>query len=179
MRALTLSLVVSLATVASAQIAPRHVPPSDTTVPVGARLLAQVIGQGVQIYDCTRRSGVVGWVFQAPRATLVDPSTHAPLGTHSAGPMWKWNDGSAVSGKVVVSQPSQEQGSVPWLLLAAYPLGEQKGLLTPVIWVRRSETHGGAMPPTGCNDLNVGKTVRVSYTALYTFYTADTPGKPR
>ena len=72
-------------------------------------------------------------------------------------------------------QPSPEAGSVPWLLLAATPLGEQKGLLTPVVWVRRSETHGGAASVGGCDDAHQGTTQRVPYTALYDFYSVGTP----
>ena len=181
MRAMRLFLLGLLCPfLAFAQIAPRPVPPSDTTVPVGARLLIQVIGDGVQVYNCASRNGVLGWTFQQPEAKLLDPATHAQLGTHGAGPMWVWNDGSAVAGKVTVSQPSQEAGSVPWLLLAASPLGEQKGMLTPVVWVRRSETHGGAAPVGGCDDAHQGTVQRVHYTALYDFYSVGTPaGQPR
>ena len=161
--------------IAVAQIAPRHVPPSDTTVPVGARLLLQVLGEGVQIYDCTLRNKRPAWDFHAPEAKLLDPATHEQLGIHGAGPMWRWKDGSALSGKVVVSQVSQEAGSVPWLLLAATPLGDRKGMLTPVVWVRRSETHGGIAPISGCDANHVGRTERVRYGALYTFYSVDPP----
>jgi hypothetical protein len=165
---------------ALAQIAPRHVPPSDTTVPVGARLLIQVIGEGAQIYTCTRKDGALAWNFQAPDAKLLDPATHAQLGTHGAGPMWRWNDGSAVSGKVTVSQASIEPDSLPWLLLAATPLGEGKGILNPVVWVRRSETHGGLAPAIGCDAAHEGRTTHVTYQALYTFYSVGTPaGQPR
>ena len=173
--ALTLALLSS--TAGFAQIAPRPVPPSDTTVPVGARLVLQVLGDGVQIYTCAARSGAPAWSFQAPEANLLDPATHQVLGKHGAGPMWVWNDGSAVSGKVVRTQASTETGSVPWLLLAATPLGDQKGILSPVIWVRRSETHGGAVPAGVCGIAQVGTAVRVPYHALYTFYSADTPSQ--
>ncbi len=179
MRPFSISFAAALAVVcltfsvgAPAQIAPRPVPPSDTTVPVGARLVAQVIGQGMQVYNCAEVNGAPAWKFQAPDAKLLDPATHAQLGTHGAGPMWRWNDGSAVSGKVVVSQASDEPGNIPWLLLAASPLGEQKGLLTPIVWVRRSETKGGLGPTSGCNQAHVGQVTQVPYTALYTFYSA-------
>ncbi len=157
------------------QIAPRHVPPSDITVPVGARLLIQVIGEGAQIYTCTRKNGPLAWSFEAPDAKLLDPATHAELGTHGAGPMWRWNDGSAVSGKVTVSQASIEPDSLPWLLLAATPLGDKKGILTPVVWVRRAETQGGLAPGFACDAAHEGKSNRVPYKALYTFYSVGTP----
>ena len=179
MRALTFALAFLFSASgfapASAQTAPRHVPPSDTTVPVGARLVLQVIGEGVQIYNCVQRDGIRAWTLNAPDAKLLDPASHQVLGIHGKGPMWQWNDGSAVSGKVARSQPSTEPGSMPWLLLAASPLGDQKGILSTVIWVRRSETHGGDVPASPCAEAQVGTTVRVAYSALYTFYSADTP----
>jgi hypothetical protein len=157
------------------QYTPRHVPPSDTTVPMGARLEAQVIGQGVQIYTCSRKNGPLAWSFIAPEAKLLDPATHEQLGTHSAGPTWQWKDGSAVTGKAVVTQAALEAGSVPWLLLKASPLGKQEGLLSNIVWVRRSETHGGAQPVSGCDDLHLGQSKEIPYTALYTFYSIGTP----
>ncbi|RRA48833.1 DUF3455 domain-containing protein [Acidipila sp. EB88] len=155
-----------------AQIAPRPVPPSDTTVPVGARLELQVIGQGTQLYGCGVKGGVHAWTFQSPNAKLLDPASHAILGLHGAGPMWVWNDGSALTGTVLRTQASTEAGSVPWLLLRSHPVpGTKAGKLTPIVFVRRSETHGGAMPPPeACNPSNENKTTAVSYSALYTFY---------
>ncbi len=152
------------------QIAPRPVPPSDTTVPVGARLELQVIGEGIQVYTCSRKNGPLAWTFAAPDAKLLDPATHATLGRHSAGPTWRWNDGSAVTGRVVVSQPSTEAGSIPWLLLAASPVGNQKGQLSGIVWVRRSETHGGAIAAGSCVATEEGRSVNIPYHALYTFY---------
>ena len=157
-----------------AQYTPKPVPPSDTTVPVGARLLITVSGEGVQLYDCTRRNGPLAWEFRAPEAELFDPATHEKLGTHGSGPAWRWKDGSAVTGKIVVSQASPDgSGNLPWLRLAASPEGAQKGILTPVVWVRRSETKGGIGPDGGCDEAHEGKTVRVPYKALYTFYSAQ------
>ena len=171
----TLTLELLCSAPGFAQIAPRPVPPSDTTVPVGARLVLQVIGDGVQIYTCAAKNGAPAWTFQAPEANLLDPATQQVLGKHGAGPMWVWNDGSAVSGKVVRTQAAIEAGSVPWLLLAATPLGDQKGILTSVIWVRRSETHGGLAPVGVCGTAQIFRAVCVAYSALYTFYSADTP----
>ena len=142
---------------------------------MGARLEAQVIGQGVQIYTCSRKNGPLAWSFKAPDANLLDPATHEQVGTHSAGPTWRWKDGSAVTGEVVVTQAALEAGSVPWLLLKASPLGKQEGLLSNIVWVRRSETHGGAQPVSGCDDLHLGKSKEIPYTALYTFYSIGTP----
>ncbi len=174
---LTLALAAACAGSCAAQIAPRPVPPSDTTVPVGARLEIQVIGQGVQLYGCALKGANHVWTFQSPDAKLLDPSTHAILGLHSAGPTWVWNDGSAVSGTVLRTQASTEADSAPWLLLRAKPLGTKQGKLTPIVFVRRSETHGGLAPPAhDCNVAHENKVTAVPYSALYTFYSVGSTG---
>ncbi len=174
MRSILVALLFSSFASAGAQYTPRPVPPSDTTVPVGARLLITVIGQGVQIYKCKQNEGVLAWNFEAPDAQLLDPATHEKLDTHSSGPTWRWKDGSAVTGKVTVSQASQDgPENLPWLRLAASPEGRQTGILAPVVWVRRSETKGGIGPSHGCDKVHEGESVRVPYQALYTFYSKD------
>ncbi len=141
-------------------------PDSEDTIPSSAHPLQTVSGRGVQIYACTK--GV--WVFQAPEATLVDIQTGSAVGTHSDGPTWTWQDGSSVKGEVVQKVPSSDADSIPWLLLRAKP-APQRGAMDSVVWVRRSDTRGGAAPATGCDATHEGSTTRVRYTATYTFYT--------
>ncbi len=147
--------------------------PPDATVPEHGRVLSMVEGRGVQIYRCAAEGGNFGWSFDAPEAKLIDQSTQAQVGTHGAGPVWAWKDGSAVKGTVVQKIDSPEAGSVPWLLLSAQAMGEKAGALSEVIWVRRSETHGGIAPVEGCDAAHVGAVARVAYRARYTFYTAE------
>jgi hypothetical protein len=139
-----------------------------TTPPSTVQVKLTTEGIGVQIYNCVQQDGKFQWKFQEPQATLFDRTTHQPVGTHSAGPTWTWNDGSAVTGKVVQSQPSA--GSVAWLLLDATSSGSTTGALTGVTMVRRSNTQGGAAPATGCDAQNVDVTIKVPYQATYTFY---------
>ncbi|MGB9417192.1 MAG: DUF3455 domain-containing protein, partial [Acidobacteriaceae bacterium] len=75
----------------------RTIPPDPSVVP-----LPSVAGKGVQIYHCQQQQGAIAWIFVAPEATLY-AGTEA-VATHSAGPSWRWKDGSSVMGRVVVNQ---------------------------------------------------------------------------
>ena len=127
-------------------------------------------GRGVQIYKCMPEAKGFAWTFQAPEAKLFDPSTHKQVGAHGAGPTWRWEDGSSVAGKVLVKSDSPDPGSIPWLLLSATPSEEHKGALSQVSFVRRSDTHGGEAPSSGCDAQHEGQSLRVPYTATYSFY---------
>ncbi len=88
------------------------------------------------------------------------------IGTHFAGPTWRLNDGSEVKGKVIASRPATDASSVPSLLLQAVP-GSGTGKLANVIYIGRTDTHGGAADNKPCT---IGE-ARVPYTANYSFYT--------
>ncbi|RXH57006.1 DUF3455 domain-containing protein [Granulicella sibirica] len=134
----------------------------DVTVPAEAKVLRTVEGRGVQIYRCDASA----WVFVAPEAELFEGGSK--VGTHGAGPVWIWKDGSSVKGAVVHKLASPEAGAVPWLLLKGTPAADA-GVLGEVAWVRRWETHGGNAPIGTCE---AGKSTRVEYSAKYSFYAA-------
>jgi hypothetical protein len=157
-----LAVILSVATVVLAQ--------NPTTPPPTQHPILTVTGKGVQIYTCRQSATGPQWVFQAPEATLIDASGK-PIGTHGAGPIWKSNDGSTVKGELLQKSASPEATSIPWLLLkAATPSGS--GIMTHVEYIRRSDTHGGASPTTGCDTQHLNAVSRVPYTATYTFYSA-------
>jgi hypothetical protein len=61
---------------------------------------------------------------------------------------------------------------VAWLLLRA-KAGTATGALADVAFIRRTETHGGAAPASGCDSTqDADKNIQVHYTANYTFYSA-------
>jgi len=143
---------------------------NSTTPPPTQHPILTVTGKGAQIYTCQQSPTGPQWVFQAPEATLIDASGN-PVGTHGAGPIWKSNDGSTVKGEFLQKSSSPEATSIPWLLLKAVnPSGS--GLMTRVEYIRRSDTHGGASPTTGCDTQHLNAVSRVPYTATYTFYSA-------
>jgi hypothetical protein len=138
-------------------------------LPAGAVVVLQAKGDGVQIYACTDAPGGAKWVLKGPDANLVDAAGKT-IGSHFAGPTWKLEDGGQVQGELIASRTAPEAGAVAWLLLRA-KAGTATGSLADVALIRRTETHGGAAPASGCaSAADAGKTVRVPYTATYTFY---------
>jgi Protein of unknown function (DUF3455) len=128
---------------------------SDVRAPEGQNAVLTVMGKGVQIYACLNAQ----WVFQAPEATLFD-GDGKQIGTHSAGPVWKLGDGRSVKGQVVAKRDAPGSGNIPWLLLKGDGSFE---------YIRRSETRGGVAPEASCA---AGKSLRVEYSATYTFYSS-------
>ncbi|MEI9981340.1 MAG: DUF3455 domain-containing protein [Edaphobacter sp.] len=159
---LVLAATFTLPAIAIAQN-PTDPPPTQQTI-------LTVTGKGVQIYACRQTPTGPQWAFQAPEATLIDASGNA-IGTHGAGPIWRSKDGSTVKGEVVQKSPSPESDSIPWLLLKAAG-ASGAGIMTKVEFIRRSDTHGGIAPTTGCDAQHINATARVPYTAAYTFYSA-------
>ena len=162
-------------TLAALSVCPLHAqhPAASIDLPAGAQVVLQATGDGVQIYTCTAAPDGAKWVLKAPDARLLDASGHS-IGHHFAGPTWKLNDGGQVQGQLIASKPSPQAGSAAWLLLRAKP-GTATGTLADVALIRRTDTRGGAAPASGCQGpQDAGKTVRVPYTATYTFYSDTT-----
>ncbi len=136
-------------------------PSSSVEAPAGTALLFDATGQGSQVYTCTDGH----WLLKAPDAKLLDQQGQE-IGTHFAGPTWKLTDGSEIKGKAIASRAAGDASSVPWLLVQAVP-GSASGKLANVLYIRRTETHGGAAPAKACDS---GEE-RVPYTAKYSFYT--------
>ncbi|WP_353073330.1 DUF3455 domain-containing protein [Tunturiibacter gelidiferens] len=164
---LSVSATVIFAAFSSAQ---SPTDPSITIPPPTQRPILTVTGKGAQIYACQQTDSGPQWIFKAPEATLTDESGLV-VGTHGAGPIWISKDGSSTKGELLQKSPSPEPGAIPWLLLkAASPTGS--GVMTRVEFIRRSDTHGGIAPTTGCDAQHRTATTRVPYTATYTFYSA-------
>jgi hypothetical protein len=60
-------------------------------------------------------------------------------------------------------------GNIPWLLLTGAP-ASTPGKFAGVTSVQRLATRGGVEPTGACDAANVGKEMRVPYTADYYFY---------
>lgn len=131
-------------------------------VPEGAQLLLMAKGKGTQNYGCTDGH----WVLVAPDAKLFDADGKV-IGKHFAGPTWRLDDGSEIKGKMIASKPAADAASVPELLLKAVS-GSGTGQLSPVAYIRRTETQGGAAPKEPCT----GGNLSVPYSATYSFYKA-------
>jgi Protein of unknown function (DUF3455) len=158
--------------VCAAMIAPAFAQNNLNSIepPAEQKAILTVSGDGGQIYACKNSTGAAQWTFQAPEAKLLD-AAGKQVGSHGAGPFWKSVDGSLVKGQVVASNQAPGAGDIAWLLLRASS-HEGDGLMSKVEYIRRSETHGGAAPASGCDAEHLNATVRVPYTATYTFYAA-------
>ena len=74
-----------------------------------------------------------------------------------------------VKGEVIATNPAPDPTAIPWLLLKA--IGSKgTGLMTRVDSIRRTDTHGGLAPTTGCDAEHLDTIARIPYTASYTFY---------
>jgi hypothetical protein len=141
-----------------------------TAAPPDARLLLEAAAQGVQIYTCAQQNDGYRWVFTAPDATLFDV-TGRQIGTHFAGPTWQMEDGSKIVGEVIAQDRAPEPHAIAWLLLRVKS-HEGSGILSGASLVRRTDTLGGAAPPTACNETQARSQARMRYTAQYLFYAA-------
>jgi hypothetical protein len=160
-------LFSACATVSPPTIAP---PIPAALNPVGETQVGAVMARGVQIYECRARPDSTGaeWAFVAPEADLFD-ERGVPAGTHGAGPSWHAGDGSKIIGTVQASAAAPRAGSIPWLLLRTHSVGGA-GRFAAVTSVQRIETAGGTPPDTGCTTDQLGRSIRVRYSAIYTMY---------
>jgi hypothetical protein len=139
------------------------VPPA-IAVPPGHALIADMLGVGVQVYQCTAGA----WVFVEPAANLVGwvkRPDNVATAVHFRGPSWQsTNDGSLVEARVIASVPVA--GSIPQLLLQS-TRNRGDGAFGNVSFLQRLNTRGGLAPAGSCAD---GQTVGVPYRATYRFF---------
>jgi uncharacterized protein (DUF2147 family) len=152
--------------------------PAPLQVPAGEVLAIPARGVGVQIYECAAAQddpARATWTLKAPEAEIQDESG-LTLGKHYGGPTWEGTDGSKVVGEVVAKVDGPDAAAVPWLLLHAKSTSGT-GMFAHVTSIQRLHSVGGKAPATGCDAKQLGKELRVPYTADYRFFTAD-PASP-
>ena len=142
--------------------------PKQLESPAGEQLLLQVHAKGDQIYACKSDAGQFAWSLKAPDAQLFDKDGKL-FGKHFAGPSWEANDGSRVTGKAVANSPSPDADSIPWLLVTVVS-HDGNGVLSRVTSIQRVNTKGGKAAASGCDASQVGKEIRVAYSADYRFF---------
>jgi hypothetical protein len=165
-----LAALLACATQAHAQSPADAAIPDALRPPPGEQLVLRAHAVGVQIYLCGRGAdGNWQWTLKAPDAQLRDRRGMVII-HHYAGPAWKHQDGSVVTGKAVAKVASPDPGSVPWLLLTAVG-HEGKGVLDRVSSIQRIHTQGGQPPAAaGCNAAKANAEARSNYAADYWFY---------
>jgi len=139
--------------------------PAEIAV-VGETLVATIHAEGAQLYECKEgASGKLVWQFREPIATLI--INGKTVGRHFAGPRWKLDDGSSVTGKVAGQAPGATPNDIPLLKLDATPQGGT-GLLAGTTTIQRLNTKGGMMQ--GSCEV-AGDLRSAPYAADYLFYT--------
>lgn len=155
---------------ASPQGIPRPDVPDKMQVPAGEQVVLKVHASGSQIYVCQQGAdGKSAWTLKAPDAELRDDQGKI-IGHHYAGPTWKHNDGSEITGKAVARVDAPDPNSIPWLLLNV--TGHSgNGVFSSVTSVQRIHTKGGQPPAaTECDAARQGSEAKSSYTADYYFF---------
>ena len=144
--------------------------PDQIKAPAGERLVFLAHASGAQIYVCQQGAdGMSKWTLKAPEAQLYDRKG-AVVGHHYAGPTWKHDDGSEVTGKASANVDSPDPKSIPWLLVIA--TGHSgAGLFAQVTSIQRIHTRGGRAPAAAsCDSSKLGTGATIPYTADYYFY---------
>ena len=137
--------------------------PETLKPPAGVQLRAHAHASGQQIYVCDGSK----WILSGPDAQLFDEAEHK-VGSHFAGPTWRWSDSSQVTGRPIANATPDPE-SIPWLLLTA--TGHKgDGVMKNVSSIQRLQTKGGKAPANGCGASHKGEQARVAYTADYYFY---------
>src|SRR6185312_7662039 len=143
---LSVAILFAFATLASGQALPRPDVPEKLAAPPNEQVVLSAHATGSQIYVCKAGSdGKPSWSLKAPEAELRD-SQGAVIGRHSAGPAWKYKDGSEITAKSVERLNAPESASIQWLLLTVIDHSGKKGVFTHVTSVQRINTQGG-LPP--------------------------------
>jgi hypothetical protein len=167
-RRFILAIGVGVALAAPVQ-AQKAAVPDNLRFPAGERPVLTLKAKGVQIYECklgAQDPSKREWTFTAPEAQLVD-TRGKPFGKHFAGPTWLANDGSKVVGELRARADAPDGKAIPLLLLAAKST-EGAGVFANVKSIQRLDTVGGK-PPARCSKAELGKTLRVRYSATYVF----------
>jgi hypothetical protein len=142
--------------------------PDQLQPPASEHLFLQVHAEGDQIYSCSPDGERFSWTLKAPDAQLYSKDGKS-FGRHFAGPSWKANDGSQITGKAAASVPSPDANSIPWLLVVVVSHSGD-GVLVHVTYIQRINTKGGKAPANGCDANHGGQEARVPYSADYAFF---------
>ena len=163
-------IVLAASALVGGQSVARPSVPEEIKAPSGEEVVLVAHASGSQIYNCAAAiDGTYAWKLKAPEAELRD-SQGTPIGRHFAGPTWKHNDGSSVTGKMTAKADSPDKNSIPWLLVTATD-HSGNGVLSHVTTIQRIHTRGGQPPAAAaCNSSQQGTESKSSYTADYYFY---------
>jgi hypothetical protein len=136
-------------------------------------------GKGTQVYRCDTSAGAPAWQLLGPDAHMYDTAGKV-VARHFFGPTWQADDGSEIKGAAVVTNAAPNgPRNAPWLVL--HVVSEKgPGKFAQVTTITRTDTKGGGAPAQACTAASQGATVKVPYSARYTFFSeanAKTPAE--
>lgn len=126
-------------------------------------------GKGVQQFQCTADANGRYWKFITPEAQLTDGKGRTLARQGSEGNFFA-KDGSILVAKIEKYSEKTTAGNLRDLVYTTSSRGK-KGILTGITHVKRSQGKGG-VPLIRCSASQLGSTLKVPFTATYTFYRA-------
>jgi hypothetical protein len=170
MKLLEIALAIGTVIQATGQENSRPDVPDKIKAPAGEQVVLKAHASGSQIYVCQQGAdGKFAWTLKAPEAELRDDQGKV-IGHHYAGPAWKHNDGSEVTGKAAARADAPTPDAIPWLLVNVVSRSGN-GVLAAVTTIQRINTKGGQPPPAAeCVVAKQNAEVKSPYTADYYFY---------
>ncbi|NDA47026.1 MAG: DUF3455 domain-containing protein [Alphaproteobacteria bacterium] len=136
--------------------------PADLSAPSDQVALTLQL-EGMQLFECKRTAGSLNWTSNGARAALYKDG--AIVGNYSNGPTWRHNDGSSLTGKLVISKDAPTPKDYPWQRFEVTSRGQ--GALSDVTAVVQIDTQKGLLQGP-CEDENVaaGQPFRATYVFL-------------
>ena len=129
-------------------------------------------GRGVQVFRCEVNGGASSWQLIGPEASLYDADGRI-IGRHFLGPSWQANDGSEITGAVIVANASPSgPRNAPWLVLRIIS-AQGPGRFAQAKMVTRTDTRGGGVPSQPCTTADQGMTRKVPYSARYILFSQE------
>lgn len=123
--------------------------------------------QGIQQFQCTADANGRYWKFITPQAELKDAKGHVVARQGSEGSVFA-KDGSILVAKIEKYADDASPGNLRDLVYRTTWRGKE-GMLTGITHIKRSNGKGG-VPLTRCSPSQLGSTLKVPFTATYTFY---------
>lgn len=123
--------------------------------------------KGVQQFQCTADANGRYWKFITPQAELTDGEGRVVARQGSEGSFFA-KDGSILAAKIEKYADKATPGNLRDLVYRTTSRGKE-GMLTGITHVKRTDGKGG-VPLTRCSPSQLGATLKVPFTATYTFY---------
>jgi len=145
--------------------------PHALAPPAGNVVALVLVASGDQNYECRATNGKYAWAATRPQIRLY-ALDHRLVGHHDDRDVWKYEDGSQVSAKLVVQVAAITPDSISQALFRATS-ASTPGVLSGVTYIQRVHTIGGQTPTRSCDGASAGIQHKTGYSADYVFFKAS------